>query len=104
MVEELEERIYKLVRKHYGFYLFKRPILTPETDFDSDLKLDDDEAEKLMNEFFEKFNVDRGNFNINSYYPEQPSNLLKTLIPVPVPDFKIRMLIESAKAGRWLYD
>ncbi|KJT68911.1 putative cytoplasmic protein, partial [Salmonella enterica subsp. enterica serovar Heidelberg str. 622737-14] len=24
--------------------------------------------------------------------------------PVPVPDFTISMLIESAKAGKWLYD
>ncbi|WP_139780490.1 DUF1493 family protein, partial [Salmonella enterica] len=29
---------------------------------------------------------------------------LKKTEPVPVPDFTISMLIESAKAGKWLYD
>ncbi|WP_241650378.1 DUF1493 family protein, partial [Rosenbergiella collisarenosi] len=31
-------------------------------------------------------------------------NPFKKRAPIPVPDFTLRMLIESAKAGRWLYD
>ncbi|WP_421505956.1 DUF1493 family protein [Erwinia rhapontici] len=105
----LEQRIYELVRAHDGFYLFKKMELTPATDFDSDLRLEDDEALDLMNDFFLKFNVDRGNFSIETYYPPEPplSELFnpfrKRDIP-QVPDFTISMLIESAKAGRWLYD
>ncbi|MDI5424673.1 DUF1493 family protein, partial [Salmonella enterica subsp. enterica serovar Kentucky] len=41
-------RIYELVRSHDGIYLFKKKELTPSTDLDSDLRLEDDEALALM--------------------------------------------------------
>ena len=72
----------------------------------TDMQLDVTEAEDLMDEFFKEFNVDRGNFNINTYYPDEPFswNPFKKFPVVMVPDFTIGMLIESAKAGKWLYD
>lgn len=108
-IDSVEERIYELVRAHDGFYLFKRMELTPATDFDSDLRLEDDEALDLMDDFFLKFNVDRGNFSIETYYPPEPPlngffDLFRKRDIPQVPDFNINMLIESAKAGRWLYD
>lgn len=39
--DTLEQRIYELVRSHDGIYLFKKKELTPSTDLDSDLRLDD---------------------------------------------------------------
>lgn len=59
-----------------------------------------------MNDFFQKFNVERGRFDIKTYYPDEPFswNPFKKSIPIPVPDFTIGMLIASAKAGKWLYD
>ncbi|MGQ3902482.1 DUF1493 family protein [Mixta calida] len=107
--ETLEQQIYELIRSHDGLYLFKEKKLTPETDLDSDLRLEDDEALALMEDFFLNFSVERGNFSITTYYPPAPPlrNVLnpfrKREIP-QVPDFTIGMLIESAKAGRWLYD
>ncbi len=107
--DTLEQRIYELVRSHDGIYLFKKKELTPSTDLDSDLRLEDDEALALMDDFFTTFNVDRGNFSITTYYPPEPplKHLLnpfrKNDIP-QVPDFTIGMLIESARAGRWLYE
>lgn len=62
----LEQRIYELVRSHDGIYLFKKKELTPSTDLDSDLRLEDDEALALMDDFFTTFNVDKGNFSISS--------------------------------------
>lgn len=76
---------------------------------DSDLRLEDDEALALMDDFFTTFNVDRGSFSITTYYPPEPplKHLLnpfrKNDIP-QVPDFTIGMLIASARAGRWLYE
>ena len=90
-------------------YLFKKKELTPSTDLDSDLRLEDDEALALMDDFFTTFNVDRGSFSITTYYPPEPplKHLLnpfrKNDIP-QVPDFTIGMLISSARSGRWLYD
>ncbi|WMY73332.1 DUF1493 family protein [Buttiauxella selenatireducens] len=108
MVDSIEQRVYEFVRPYAGVYLFniKKIELTPDTDFDTDLSLDELEVEDLMNDFFEKFNVERGNFNIETYYPNVPFswNPLKKTEPVPVPDFTIGMLIESAKAGKWLFD
>lgn len=108
MVNSIEQSVYELVRPYAGTYLFniKKVELSPETDLDTDLSIDELEAEDLMNEFFKKFNVERGNFNIEIYYPAGPFswNPFKKFPPIPVPDFTIGMLIESAKAGRWLYD
>lgn len=105
--DTLEHRIYELVRSHDGIYLFKKE-LTPSTDLDSDLQLEDDEVLALMDDFT-TFNVDKGNFSITTYYPPEPplKHLLnpfrKNDIP-QVPDFTIGMLIASARAGCWLYD
>jgi hypothetical protein len=110
MVDDIEQQIYELVRPYLGVYLFnnrkKQKILTPDMDLDTDLKLDIGEAEDLMDNFFSRFNVQKGNFNIETYYPDVPIpwNPFKKAVPVPVPDFTIGMLIESAKAGKWLYN
>lgn len=108
MVNDIEQRVYELIRPYAGTYLFnmKKVELTPEMDLDTDLSIDELEVEDLMNEFFDKFNVERGNFSIETYFPDTPLswNPFKKTEPVPVPDFTIGMLIESAKAGKWLYD
>ncbi|EGB7066286.1 DUF1493 family protein [Salmonella enterica] len=97
------------ITTHDGIYLFKKKELTPSTDLDSDLRLEDDEALALMDDFFTTFNVDKGNFSITTYYPPEPplKHLLnpfrKNDIP-QVPEFTIGMLIASARSGRWLYD
>ncbi|HDG1670073.1 DUF1493 family protein [Kluyvera ascorbata] len=110
MVDDIEQRIFALVRRYDGVYLFnnekRQRELTLDTDFDTDMTLDVGEAEDLMDEFFKEFQVDRGSFKIETYYPDIPIswNPFKKMEPVPVPDFTIGMLIESAKAGKWLYD
>jgi len=108
MVESIEQRVYDLIRPYAGTYLFniKKVELTPETDLDTDLSIDELEAEDLMNGFFEKFNVERGSFKIDAYYPVSHFswNPFNKTSPVLVPDLTVGMLIESAKAGRWLYD
>lgn len=50
--DTLEQRIYEQVRSHDGIYLFKKKELTPSTDLDSDLQLEDDEVLALMDDFF----------------------------------------------------
>lgn len=108
MVDNIDQRIYELVQPYAGTYLvnLRKTELTPETDLDTDLSLDDLEASELMDTFFNELHVERGNFKIETYYPNIPFswNPFKKTDPVPVPDFTIGMLIESAKAGKWLYD
>ncbi|WP_294907612.1 DUF1493 family protein [Tatumella sp. UBA2305] len=106
--KNIEHRVYELVRPYAGIYLFnlKKVELKPDSDLDTDLSIDETEVDDLMNDFFREFNVERGNFKIETYYPSAPLswNPFRKSPPIPVPDFTIRMLIESAKAGRWLYD
>ncbi|TCW15051.1 uncharacterized protein DUF1493 [Raoultella sp. BIGb0138] len=108
MVENIEEQVHTLIRKYAGTYVFssKKVPLTPETDLDTDLDIDELELEDLMNEFFTTFNIERGAFDIKTYIPDAPIlwNPFKKTQPIPVPDFTVGMLVESAKAGRWLYD
>lgn len=102
--DALEQRIYELVRSHDGIYLFKKKELTPSTDLDSDLRLEDDEALALMDDFFTTFNVDKGNFSITTYYPPEPplKHLLnpfrKNDIP-QVPEFTIGMVCSLRLPG-----
>lgn len=107
MVNDIEYRVYEYVRPYAGKYLFssKDVELKPETDLDTDLHIDEFEIEDFMNGYFDEFNVDRNNFNIKIYFPDIPFswNPFKKNEPVPVPDFTIGMLIESAKVKRWLY-
>jgi len=110
VTDKLDEKIYALVRRHNGRGVFKEQELRPETDLDADLHLSEDEAQSLMNEFFNEFNVSRESFTLATYYPPEPP-LLKILNPfrrhrcVPeVPDFTISMPIESARSGRWRYE
>ncbi len=108
MVKSIEQQVYELVRPYAGTYLFnlKKVELTPTTDLDSDLGLDELEAEDLMTSFFETFNVAKEGFRIENYYPQAPVswNPFRKTEPISVADFTIGMLIESAKAGKWLYD
>lgn len=106
MVRDIEQRVYEFVLKRAGFPIFKKTTLTPETDLDTDLHFEDDEAQALLNAFFDEFEVEPAAFSIKTYYPDAAVSLnpFKKKVPVQVPDFTVGMLINSAKAGRWLYD
>lgn len=108
MTDNIEQRIYDLIRPYAGTYLFniRKVVLHPDDDLDSDLNIDESEVEELMAKFFNEFNVDKANFNLQTYFPDVPVSLnpFRKPVPVPVPFFTIQMLIDSAKAGTWLFD
>lgn len=109
MVDDIEQRVITLVTRHSGVYMFRKKkydTYTASSSIHFDVKLDQDDAEELIDEYSREFNVDMSNFRLETYYPEVNFswNLLKKPEPVDVPDFTIGMLIESAKAGKWLYD
>jgi len=106
--KDIETRVLAMVTRYSGVYLFRKKKYeeyTPESSIHFDVKLDQEEAEELMEEFFQKFNVKKEGFDISNYYPEVELswNPFKKQV-VDIPEFKVSMLIESAKAGRWLYD
>ena len=95
---EVRQAVFSLVKKHDGwsFIPFFKKAWTLKTDIDSDLHFEREEAEALMDDFFHQFNVERGSFSIDTYYPDRHELS-------QVPDFTLEMLINSAKEGRWLY-
>ncbi len=72
----------------------------------TDLSIDELEAENLMNKFFEKLNVERGSFRIEAYFPNHPFHGIRSENGAQYPSqiSLSSMLIRSAKAGKWLYD
>lgn len=67
-------------------------------------------GDEIMNDYFKRFNVDDSKFDFIAYWPYEKGFLPDFLRPRSrkVPDVEpkpltLRMLVESAKAGRWLF-
>lgn len=106
--DTIEQQVIDLVNLYSGFYILrakKYDTYTPQSNIHFDVKLDQDDAEGLMDEYFSRFRVQKGNFSLKNYYPPLMFswNPFKKQI-VDIPEFTVAMLIESAKAGYWLYD
>lgn len=106
--DDVEHQVIALVTQHSGMYMFRKKkydTYTAQSNIHFDVRLDVDDAEELMDEFFTEFNTDRGNFKLETYYPDVPISwnpFQKQIVDIPI--FTIGMLIESAKAGKWLYE
>ncbi|CAI2497270.1 Protein of uncharacterised function (DUF1493) [Serratia ficaria] len=97
MVTDAEKAVFALVEDYNGFWLwlFKRYPLTKETDLRKDFRMAPEDAYELMERYVELFNIDPKDIHFSKYYPENNKS--------PREPLTINMLIESAKAGRWLY-
>ncbi|WP_080401509.1 DUF1493 family protein [Burkholderia ubonensis] len=107
---DIESSVIEFVRKKSGFSVLSRAAdITENSDLDADLDFDAAEVEEMMLEYSVEFNVDVSQFDIKKYYPEDDFSFLDLINPFKkkvvhrVPDLNVRMLITSAKAGRWLY-
>ena len=95
------------------FPFFRKPKITLETNLSTGkYPWAWEDAQEILEEYFEKFHVDRGNFSFIKYWPNEetfmPLNFLRKkenkyryIEPLPL---TIEMLVASAKAGYWLYD
>jgi hypothetical protein len=91
----IERKVLDLVETYNGRSLFtlKRRVLTLDTDLNADMKMDPIEARDLLEDYFTQFDVDPARFDFpRRLHPRRPEPLT------------IRMLVESARAKRWLYD
>ncbi|HBM3172878.1 DUF1493 family protein [Klebsiella quasipneumoniae] len=109
MVDDIEKRVIEMFTIRGGAYLFRKKkydTYTAESSIHFDVQLDQDEVEELVEDYSKEFNVDMSDFHLGTYYPEVNFswNPFKKPEPVDVPDFTIDMFIQSAKAGRWLYE
>ncbi|EOC1336145.1 DUF1493 family protein [Cronobacter turicensis] len=109
MVEDIEKRVIEMFTIRSGSYLFRKKkydTYTAESSIHFDVRLDQDDVEELIEDYSKEFNVDMSNFHLEIYYPTVNFswNPFKKPEPVDVPEFTIDMFIQSAKAGRWLYE
>jgi len=103
-MRDIGKEIIDFIDQEYNpkkYFLFgpKRTI-TLDTSIRDDLKLVFEDSEELLQEYFKRWNVDSDGFEILNYLnPEY----LGSKEPDPHKPLTVGMLIESAKAGHWLY-
>ncbi|MDC9590738.1 DUF1493 family protein [Xenorhabdus sp. XENO-10] len=97
----------------YPFPCFKTPKLTLETSLSTGkYPWSWEDAEDILAEYFEKFEVEQRHFTFLKYWPNEEvliplnflrrkENRIKYIEPAPL---TMAMLVNSAKAGYWLYD
>lgn len=100
MVDQLEQRIHELITPYNPrrWLTNKRVPLTGETSLNMTIEMDEEEAYELLNEIFDEFGMNIEDINFFAYFPK---SLRRKDMDKPL---TIDMLVESAKAGKWLYD
>ncbi|MCU5775841.1 DUF1493 family protein [Erwiniaceae bacterium BAC15a-03b] len=92
--DDIEQAVFELVEGYngYWFWLRKRYPLKKETDLNADFRMAPEDAAELLEEYAERFAINPGDIDFGKFFLTDPHEPLT-----------IAMLIESAKAGRWLY-
>ena len=98
MVDHLEKRIYEIINpaNPRSWLTFKVKPLTENTSLNHTMNMDAEEAQNLLDEIFTEFGLKHSDLDFSVYFPMHNRKDAKPLT--------INMLIESARAGRWLYD
>ena len=106
MSQLIDEEVRDFVKKELPLIttLFLKVI---EVRDDSTLQdvYEPDDIDEMLEKYFQRFNVDRGAFSPGNYFPwETKSFFSSKTTSTGKKALTIQMLIESAKAGRWLFD
>ena len=110
----IEQKVIDLVEEFNGIsiFTFKRYKITLNTELYKDFKMAPEDAIDLLEKYCDQFSIDPKQINFAKYFPNEGSFLLPNiLIPKEIRPtgqksvpLTVRMLVESAKADRWLYD
>lgn len=94
--EDIEKAVFALVEDYNGrsIFTFRRYNLEPDTDLNNDFRMDPLDAYELLERYAVISGIDPASITFNRYFPEDFSGTHDPLT--------IRLLVESAKAGRWL--
>lgn len=105
MNENIESEIIEYFYKNYSPRKWglwgERPKVTLDTRLAEDLRIHWDDAEIALNEYLKIWNVNPEGMEITHYF--EPEFLGSPEPDPPLEPLTVRMLVESAKAGRWLY-
>ncbi|HEY2454157.1 MAG TPA: DUF1493 family protein [Scandinavium sp.] len=79
--------------------------VTKEWTLQDDFQFVPEDAQDFLLDLFEKFNIEYSNFDGRNYFEYEYPFWQKRLSPEPeIRPLSVNMIIESAKAGKWLYD
>ena len=94
--EDIEKAVFALVEDYNGrsLFTFRRYKLEPDTDLNNDFRMDPLDAYELLERYAERFGINPETITFAEYFPED--------FNAPHDPLTIRLLIESALAGRWL--
>jgi len=100
-----EQEIIDFIDEEYNtkkYFVFgPKKQITLDMSIRDDLKLVYEDNVELMEAFFDRWNVDRSGYQVLNYFnPEY----LGSKEEDPHEILTLRMLAESARAGKWLYD
>ncbi len=94
--EDIVKAVFALVEDYNGRSLFtlRRYKLERDTDLNNDFRMDPLDAYELLERYADRFGINPGSITFAEYFPED--------FNAPHDPLTIRLLIESAQAGRWL--
>lgn len=94
--EDIEKAVFALVEDYNGRSLFtlRRYKLERDTALNNDFRMDPLDAYELLERYAERFGINPETITFAEYFPED--------FNAPHDPLTIRLLIESALAGRWL--
>lgn len=106
MSQSIDDEIREFVKKELPLIttLFLKVI---EVMDDSTLQeiYEPDDIDEMLEKYFIRFDVERGAFSPGNYFPWKTHSFLsRKSANTEKKPLTIQMLIESAKAGRWLYE
>ena len=112
--DSIQDAVFVWYEKYYNV----KPLLSkskPQVALDTSLSTGKypwarETGDKIMNDYFKRFNVKSSEFEFLLYWPYEKGLLPNFLRPLSqkVPEISlkpltVRMLVESAKAGRWIF-
>lgn len=91
----IEEAVFSLIEKYNApsIFSFRRFKLQHNTDLNNDFRMDPLDAYDLLEKYTIEFNINPLEINFEYYFPDFGD---------PEAPLTIQLLIDSAKAGRWL--
>lgn len=113
-IDQTAKAVLEWYDRHYNVKIFlakQKPELTPETSLSTGpYPWVRETGDEIMQDYFERFNVDSRNFNFLLYWPYEKGWFPNVLRPrrFKVPNIEpqpltLNMLIASAKAGYWMF-
>lgn len=106
---DFEAEVIGYIMKHYPIRVrwFRPEVkqVTKEWTLLDDFEFVPEDACDFLSDLFEHFSIEHSNFDVSNYLEREYPFWQK--IPSPEPEVKpltVQMIIESAQAGKWLFD